>query len=311
MFLSADHQYDVFNCGVVEFLLCGSIDRLSEIYSRNNRANMLFDLSWVACILTIMLAWPLCVMNGRITADTDINPVRLVAIVILSLFALWFAGEGAMFLLAMAIVGGTLAAMAVDMMQDFRTGYLVDANPTHQTSVQLIGTAIGAIAAVPFVLLLISELGIGPGSSLPAPGARVWSGMAQAYTGGITLTSGLIITVIAVSIVGSGVTFLEALPKTRRWVPSLFGIGIGMLLGVATCAAIFLGGLIKWVIMYLASKDKTGEEKKEALNKSNNDTLLIGAAIFAAAALISILAILATKLLSVAGIGAILFAGGH
>ena len=27
-----------------------------------------------------MIAWPLCVVNGRVTGDTDINPVRLVAI---------------------------------------------------------------------------------------------------------------------------------------------------------------------------------------------------------------------------------------
>ena len=274
-------------------------------------AQELFGLSWVASILTIMLAWPLCVMNGRITADTDINPVRLVAIVILSLFALWFAGEGAMFLLAMAIVGGTLAAMAVDMMQDFRTGYLVDANPTHQTSVQLIGTAIGALVAVPFVMLIISELGIGPNSSLPAPGAQVWSGMAKAYTGGISLSNGLIISIVVVSIVGCGVTFLENVPKTRRWIPSLFGIGIGMLLGVASCAAIFLGGLIKWAVMFRATKDKSGKDKDEARENSNNDTLLIGAAIFAAAALVSIMAILVTKLLAVSGLGGLYFAGGH
>ncbi len=274
-------------------------------------AQYLFDLSWVASILTMMLAWPMCVMNGRITADTDINPVRLVAIVILSLFALWFAGEGAMFLLSMAIVGGTLAAMAVDMMQDFRTGYLVDANPTHQTTVQLIGTAIGAIAAVPFVLLVISELGIGPNSGLPAPGAQVWSGMAKAYTGGIDLSNGLLISIGVVSVIGCFVTFLENLPAVKRWVPSLFGVGIGMLLGIQACAAIFAGGMIKWTIMHFASKDKKGKAKDKAKDSANNDTLLIGAAVFAAAALVSILAILVTKVLSVTGVGIIYFGGGH
>lgn len=275
-------------------------------------AQWVFDLSFVACVATIALAWPLCVMNGRITADTDVNPVRLVAIVILSLFALWFAGEGAMFLLAMAIVGGTLAAMAVDMMQDFRTGYLVDANPTHQTTVQLIGTVIGAIVAVPFVMLIIDMLGIGPGSSLPAPGAQVWSGMAKAYTGGISLSGGLMIAIIAISVVGCGVTFLENLPATKRWIPSLFGIGIGMLLGVTTCAAIFVGGLIKWLIMHLAARGKTGEDKAKAANEANNDTLLIGAAIFAAAALMSVILIVLTKLFELGGLDFLYLAtGGH
>lgn len=274
-------------------------------------AQWVFNLSYFACVMTIALAWPLCVMNGRITADTDINPVRLVAIVILSLFALWFAGEGAMFLLAMAVVGGTLAAMAVDMMQDFRTGYLVDANPSHQTTVQLFGTAIAAVAAIPFLMLLIGELGIGPDSSLPAPGAQVWSGMAKAYTGGVSLSGVLMIVIILVSVLGCVITFLENLPATRRWIPSLFGIGIGMLLGIAFCTAIFLGGMIKWVVMQGQMKGKTGKERESARTESNNDTLLIGAAVFAAAALVSVFVIIFTKLLEVGGLDFVFLAGGH
>jgi uncharacterized oligopeptide transporter (OPT) family protein len=178
--------------------------------------------------------------------------------------------------------------------------------------VQLIGTAIGAVAAVPFVLLIITELGVGPESGLPAPGAQVWSGMAMAYTGGIEISGGLLTAIAAISVIGCGITFLECLPATKRWVPSLFGIGIGMLLGVETCAAIFLGGLIKSVIMYVAGKDEEGEAKAKARNRANNDTLLIGAAVFAAAALTSIAAILVTKLLEVGGIELIYFAtGGH
>jgi uncharacterized oligopeptide transporter (OPT) family protein len=274
-------------------------------------AQSIFDLSYFACVATIALAWPLCVMNGRITADTDINPVRLVAIVILSLFALWFAGEGAMFLLAMAVVGGTLAAMAVDMMQDFRTGYLVDANPTHQTTVQLVGTAVGALAAIPFVMLLIGSLGIGPDSSLPAPGAQVWSGMAKAYTGGVDISGVLMIAIVLVSVLGCAITFLENMPATRRWVPSLFGIGIGMLLGIGYCVAIFIGGMIKWAVMQARMSGKEGEAKEEARDESNNDTLLIGAAVFAAAALISVFVVVTTKILEVTGLDLLYLAGGH
>ena len=52
-------------------------------------------------------------------------------------------------LLGMAVVAGTLASVAVDMMQDYRTGYLVEANPVHQTTVQFFdfGPEEGPLAA--------------------------------------------------------------------------------------------------------------------------------------------------------------------
>ena len=76
------------------------------------------------------------------------------------------------------------AVVAVDMMQDYRTGYLVDANPTHQTTVQFFGAFFGALASIPVLYLLLGQLGIGPDSALPAPGAQVWAAMAQAMAGG-------------------------------------------------------------------------------------------------------------------------------
>ena len=47
-------------------------------------AQSVFNLPWYITLITIAIAWPLCVVNGRVTGDTDINPVRLVAIVLLS-----------------------------------------------------------------------------------------------------------------------------------------------------------------------------------------------------------------------------------
>ena len=51
-------------------------------------AEMVFGLPWWAAIVTMIIAWPLCIVNGRVTGETDINPVRLVAIVLLSGFFL-------------------------------------------------------------------------------------------------------------------------------------------------------------------------------------------------------------------------------
>jgi uncharacterized oligopeptide transporter (OPT) family protein len=278
----------------------------------------IFKCPWWVAAPTIVIAWPLCVVNGRVTGDTDINPVRLVAIVLLSGF-FWLitqeaglAGdEAAIAMLGMAVIGGTLAACAVDMMQDYRTGYLVDADPVHQTSVQFVGTIVGAIVAIPVLTMLVGELGIGEGEGLAAPGAQVWAKMAEAMAGGFDPSSPLLWGIVIVSVLGSVYAFLTVWPATMRWMPSLFGIGIGMLVGVEVSMGIFLGGVLKWVVTLWYKRGKTGDEAKAAREDASNDTMLAGASVFAAGAVLSILLIVVVQLMKAGGIDWFRIAGGH
>jgi uncharacterized oligopeptide transporter (OPT) family protein len=259
----------------------------------------IFGLPWPVSILTIAIAWPLCVVNGRVTGDTDINPVRLVAIVLLSGF-FWLISSGAITLLGMAVVGGTLAAVAVDMMQDYRTGYLVDADPVHQTSVQFAGVIVGAIVAVPVLGMLVGQLGIGEGSSLPAPGARIWAAMAVAMAGGFDPSSALLTAILVVSVVGCLYAWLTVWPATAGYMPSLFGVGIGMLVGTEASAAIFAGGMLKLIATWWYTRGKQGEARVAAQTEAGNDTMLAGSSVFAAGAVVSILVVLVVKLLDLA-----------
>lgn len=267
-------------------------------------AQQVFGLPWHIAVITMVIAWPLCVVNGRVTGDTDINPVRLVAIVLLSgFFWLFTGGEAATIaMLGMAVVGGTLASVAVDMMQDYRTGYLVDANPTHQTTVQLVGCLFGALAAIPVLKLLLGELGVGPGSSLPAPGAQVWAGMARAMSGGFAPSQELLGAIVVTSVVGSVYAFFTVWPATARWMPSIFGLGIGMLIPLPASAAIFLGGMMKWIVELWYRRNKAGEALDTARHDAANDTMLAGASVFAAAAVVSIAVVLLKTLLDAVGV---------
>jgi uncharacterized oligopeptide transporter (OPT) family protein len=269
-------------------------------------ADRVFGLPWFVSLITMGIAWPLCVVNGRVAGDTDINPVRLVAIVLLSAF-FWLVELSVEFptaitLLGMAVVGGTLASIAVDMMQDYRTGHLLDQDPGHQTTVQFAGILVGAFAAIPVLKLLLTQRGIGPESELPAPGAQVWAGMADVMQGGFSPSSQLIWMAVIVSIVGSIYAWLTVWPKSSKWMPSLFGIGIGLLVGPAASMAIFLGGMIRVItVKAYTSKAKTDVEVADATERGFNDTMLAGASIFAAAAIVSILVILATALMDKVG----------
>jgi uncharacterized oligopeptide transporter (OPT) family protein len=265
-------------------------------------AQLVFGLPWFIAIFTMMIAWPLCIVNGRVAGDTDINPVRLVAIVLLSGFFWMVADPSAITLLGMAVVGGTMAAIAVDMMQDYRTGHLLDQDSGHQTVVQFVGTIVGAIVAVPVLGLLLDARGIGEGSTLPAPGATIWAAMADAMRGGFQPSAAMIWMIVGVSVGGSIYAWLTVHPKTSNYMPSLFGIGIGMLLGLPASMAIFLGGMIRVVVAKLYSARAEGESAKQAASEeARSDTMLAGASIFAASAVVSILLIFSTTLMDLVG----------
>jgi uncharacterized oligopeptide transporter (OPT) family protein len=282
-------------------------------------AHALFDLPFYVTILTFIVAIPLCVINGRVTGDTDINPIRLVAIVLLAAMA-WMIDSGVAAMLGMAVIGGTLAGLAVDLMQDQRTGYLLDTNPHHQTSILCIGTVIGALAAVPFFALVSSSLGFGDGTALPAPAAQVWAAMAGVFAQGLPASEWLVPMLIIVSVAASGYAYLTVWPKTAKYMPSVFGMGIGLLLGFEQSAAIFVGGLIHWLVkrIYMqraaarflgATRDKGAKHAKEdvdagvsaarrdGLVKASDDTMLVGSSMFAAAAVVAVLIILVTELM--------------
>ncbi|MEZ5980084.1 MAG: OPT/YSL family transporter [Planctomycetota bacterium] len=268
---------------------------------------IVFGLPWYATAITAAIAVPLSIVNGRVTGDTDINPVRLVAIVLLSGF-FWLVSREATVLLGMAVVGATIASVAVDMMQDFRTGHLLDQNPSHQTFVQFCGVVVGAIASIPVLNTLIGDLGIGEGSGLKAPGAQVWAAMANAMAGEVKFTDELIWAVVIVSVVGTVYAWFTVWPRSAKWMPSIFGIGIGLLVGLDAAMAIFLGGMIKHFVTlaYTASMTQAaadaGESKEERASSADyarriagDDTMVVGASVFAASAVLSIALVMADK----------------
>jgi uncharacterized oligopeptide transporter (OPT) family protein len=247
---------------------------------------------WIAAA-GLLLTVPVCLMNGRVTGDTDVNPLMLVAA--LMMFTFFFAmpaGRGLLICLAgLAVLCGAVTTMAVDSMYDYRTGYLLDQDPRPQTWIQLLGVIIGSLAAVPFVLLLQTRYGFG-GAGLPSAGPRVYSDLAKnLVNAGDAMSGPLLWMVVSVSVFGCLYALLSSWPKLARWMPSLFGVGIGMLLGFAASTAIFIGSLIK-VGATLAYKKGDAEK----------DTMLAGSALFTGGAIISVLLILLSALLEAFGL---------
>lgn len=246
-----------------------------------------FGVTWPWVVGGILMGAPMVVALGKVAAETNINPVRLLAIVLLFVFSL-FGTHSPVALLAMGICGAAMAAIAVDLFYDLRTGHLVGASPRHQVGLQLLGVIPAAFVCVYF-LHMLSGFGIGEGEAFPAPGAVIWATMADAFAGGASMLGrGVLIALGVTSLLGILLALFEAIPKTKPFTPSAFAMGIALLLPFEMSAAIALGGVMRWAVTF-AARRRGGEE---AEHKAVDDAFQAGSAVFAASALTGILAVL-------------------
>lgn len=247
----------------------------------------LFGVNPVHIAICIAIGGLSCIMLGKVMSETDINPVRLGAIVMLFVISL-LASYGPVSLLGLGIIGAAMAALCIDLFQDLRTGYLIGANPRQQVWVQIFGTLAASAVTVFFLHMLATSFGFGEDKYFPAPGSMVWAGMAKAFAaGGANLSKGVWIAFGIASTIGVILSFLENHPKTKAFTPSSLGMGIAMLLPFDMGAAIFLGGALRFLVTFLVKR-----RKPEAEESTNDVAFHVGSAIIAAAALTGIVAVI-------------------
>lgn len=193
--------------------------------------------------------------------------------------------------LGVATVVCCVAGVAGDMIQDWRVGYNLGATPWKMQVGGLIGVVAAALVLVP-VLWLLHTYGGGIGSdALPAPQAGLMAEMSKGIIGG-TMEWGLIVI---------GMLFAVALILIGA--PSPMLIAVGMYLPFDTVAAIFLGGIIAWIVSVFVKR--AAKDDKEAKERVENRGLLIASGLVAGEALVGILlaALVAAKLKLYAGPG--------
>ena len=105
---------------------------------------IIFSIPPAMSMLAILSATLLAVVAMRALGTMNINPVGQVGKVTQIMFA--GLAPGSMTTnLAAANVTAAAAAQAAELMQDFKTGYLLRASPRHQLYAQLIGATVGAL----------------------------------------------------------------------------------------------------------------------------------------------------------------------
>lgn len=175
--------------------------------------------------------------------------------------------------LAVASVVCVVSGVAGDMMQDLKIGQMLGGTPWKMEVGELIGVVFASFVLIFPIMLLHQANGLGS-DALPAPQAGLMA----------MISKGIISGEMAWPLVIAGMFFSLGLILIKA--PSPMLIAVGMYLPFNTTFAIFVGGLIKFIVDKMGEKHIKNDSDKETLN---NTGLLLASGLVAGEALVGII----------------------
>jgi len=180
---------------------------------------------------------------------------------------------GIMAVLGVAGVICCTAGIAGDMMQDLKVGHILGGTPWKMEVGEIIGVIVAALVLIWPMIAMHSVYTIGS-EQLPAPQAGLMAMLAKGIVGGE----------MAWPLVIAGMFFAFALILIGA--PSPMLIAVGMYLPFHSTAAIFVGGIIRWVLNKVLEKRKANEGGKTS---AVNAGILLSSGFIAGEALMAVL----------------------
>lgn len=258
-----------------------------------------FTASWTAAILAAVVmsvtGFFLSAVGGYLTglvgsSNQPLSGLTLCALMLSALVMLAIGAKGmpgiAAVLGVAAVVSGACSVSGT-LIQDLKAGHLLGGTPWKMQVVEILAVILLSVFLMwPIIVLHQANLatgGIG-GRALPAPQAGLMAQLAKGIVGGQ----------MAWGLIGIGAAFGIALIFCGARAPML--IAVGMYLPFDTSAAIFVGGVIKWIADRICSGFPE-EQKRRAEEKGT----LLASGLIAGEAIVGIL----QAVLFVAGISSL------
>ncbi len=201
-------------------------------------------LSVVPSILLIIGVFIVSIMAATITGQTGINPMEIFGIIVLLGIRI-FVDIDATDALIVAGCVAVASGFSGDLFNDYKTGQVIGTNPKAQLISQIVGGVFGTVVASLALFAIINQFGeVGAGTNLPAGQAVGVSAMINGI--GDPLVFG-----IAAGI--GAILYLLRLPTAT--------LGIGVFLPFTISAAVFLGGLIRFITDLIRGKNKESTDE--------------------------------------------------
>jgi len=261
---------------ILYYYFCGSL--LGSILLTVVLAVIGFLFSAVAGYLVGLIGSSNNPISGLTLSTLLISAVLMVAIGVVG-------PKGIAAVLAIAGVICCAAGIGGDMIQDLKVGHILGGTPRKMEIGEIIGVIIAALVLMPFIAVMDQVYVIGS-EALPAPQAGLMALMAKGIVGGE----------MAWPLVIAGMIFAFALILIGS--PSPMLIAVGMYLPFSSTAAIFVGGIIKWIMDLVANKKKLSEETKK---KADNTGILLASGFIAGESLTAVLLAFVVLFFSVSG----------
>jgi putative OPT family oligopeptide transporter len=202
----------------------------------------------VAAVVLLIVGFFFATVSGNLcgvigSSNNPISGLTLSTLIIAALLmvALGIMGPGAVaVVLGVAAVVCVSSAVAGELMQDFKAGYILGGTPRNIQIVELIAVVVASLVMYyPLYVLQMGNIksgGTGFGDpKLAAPQAGLMAALAQGIVGGE----------MAWPLVVTGALLGLAMIMFRVRSPML--VAIGMYLPFQTTCAIFVGGMLRWV----------------------------------------------------------------
>jgi putative OPT family oligopeptide transporter len=199
-------------------------------------------VSLIGAVIIVVFGFFFATVSSRMVGlvGSSNNPVSgmVIATLLIATSLLKATGHSGAAGMTSAICIGTIicivSAMAGDMSQDLKTGYIVGATPIRQQYGEMIGSIAASIAIGGIMYLLNNAWGYGS-TQLPAPQATLMKLVVEGVMGG-TLPWALVFAGIGIAIVIE-VLGLPILP-----------VAIGLYLPIHLSTPIFVGGMVRWFL---------------------------------------------------------------
>eukprot|EP00126_Sphaerothecum_destruens_P009670 Sdes_comp20558_c0_seq1m15362 len=190
----------------------------------------IFGMSSWQPLIAIVIACLVSLISVRALGETDYNPVNGVGKISQIIFSLIAPGQITSNLVAGAIAEAG-AIQAGDMMQDLKTGHILNASPRVQFWAQCIGSVVSVFTTVGAFELYRRSYQI-PGPELSAPSHQIWIDMARLLNQGSSSLAPHVQWFIALfALLGFLLPILENQFSHSCWfLPSGVALAVGMYL---------------------------------------------------------------------------------
>ena len=216
-----------------------------------------------AAVVMLVVGFCFATVSGYLvgvigSSNNPISGLTLSTLIIAALLmvALGVKGsDGVIAVLGVAAVVCVSSAVAGELLQDFKVGYIIGGTPRSIQIVELMAVVL-ASAVMYFPLLVLHQGNINAGGigfgdrHLAAPQAGLMASLAQGIVGGD----------MAWPLIIAGI--LMGISMIMIGVKSPMLVAIGMYLPVGTTFAIFIGGIVRWITDTLAAKRGMNEAQR-------------------------------------------------